>query len=163
MQRKNIILSAVAIVAIILLVLYYNSYILLGLLLFIPFFLWRKFARKDEKAGEQPTFMTMDEVEKEYGQPDSNIVVDATRAYEPLGSIWVYRQPRILVVGGVPVSMDNIKEVTSVNMATPYTVGQYQLVLVMKSGPQEYIRLNVGYDAEWAMKVAAEVIEAIKR
>lgn len=58
--------------------------------------------------------------------------------------------------------MDDILDVTTVNTATPYTMGQYQLVLTTKKPEREYIRMEVGMDAGWAKDVATEVIDAIK-
>lgn len=159
-MKKEIIISIVAAIAILLVAFQVNAYVLFALVLFVPFVLYRKGKHKDEPNDSH--LLSLEEATTQYGEPDDCIVVDSTRANEAIGCILVYQQKRILVVAGEPLSMDDILDVTTVNTATPYTMGQYQLVLTTKKPEREYIRMEVGLDAAWAKDVATEVIDAIK-
>lgn len=161
-MKKSDILAIVAVLAIILVALYYNGYVLFALIIFFPFLIWRIKSKKDGKDGVLQKPMTIEDATAQYGEPDADIIADATRANEAAGCILVYKQQRILVVGGEPISMDDITDVASVNTATPYTVGQYQIVLTTRRADRQYIRLDVGLDSEWAKDVAMQIIDAMK-
>lgn len=162
-MKKSDILTIVAVIAIILTALCFNIYALFALIIFFAILIWRILKKKDEEDIKGlPKLLTIEEATKEYGEPDADIIADATRANESAGCILVYKQRRVLIVAGEPVSMDDITDVTSVNTATPYTVGQYQVVLTTKRPGREYIRMNVGLDADLARDVAMQIIDAIK-
>ena len=159
-MKRNIILSALAILAICLVVLNFNAYVLLALVVFIPVFFLRKHLHKDAVAPH--ALLTLEEATAEYGEPDDCVVVDATRANEMAGCILVYKAKRLMVVAGEPLSMDDVVDVATVNTATPYTLGQYQLVITTRKSGREYVRMDAGLDSGWAMEVAKQVIDALK-
>lgn len=159
-HMKKYILIFVAIIAIWLVAINFNGYALLALLLLIPLFLYRKCKNKDIVSTGH--LLSLDDAVAKYGEPDDCIVVDATRANEAVGCILVFKRLRILVAAGEPLSMDDIADVSTVNTATPYTVGQYQLVFTTHNPDRKYIRLEVGLDAGWANDVATQVIDALK-
>lgn len=159
-MKRNDILAIIAVIAIILVALCFNGYVIFALLIFLPILIYRITRKKDNH--DTVKLMTIDDAHTEYGEPDEVIVADATRANESAGCILVYKQKRVLIVAGEPISIDDITDVTSVNTATPYTVGQYQVVFTTKRADRQYIRLDVGMDAEWARNVAMQVIDAMK-
>lgn len=159
-MKKEVIISIVAVLAIFLVAFQVNGYILFALILFVPLFFYRKRKNKDEPSDIH--LLSLEEATAQYGEPDDYIVADATRGNETAGCILVYKEKRLMIIAGEPVSMDDIIDVTTVNMATPYTVGQYQLVLTTRRPGREYIRMEVGLDAGLAKDVATEVIDAIK-
>ena len=159
-MKKEIIITIAAVVAILLIAVQINPFVVFALVLFVPVFFYRKYRHKDE--AESPHLLSLEDATAQYGEPDDCIVADATRANEAVGCILVYKEKRLMVIAGEPVSMNDIIDVTTVNMATPYTVGQYQLVLTTRRPGHEYIRMEVGLDAAWAKDVATEVIDAIK-
>ena len=115
---------------------------------------------KDQPQGHTP--LTLDDAIRKYGNPDESILVDATRANESEGNILVYRHQRIFIIAGEPLKFEDITNVSSYNSATPYTFGQYQILLTTKLNGRQYIRLDAGHDAEWAQNVAMEIIDAMK-
>ncbi len=159
-MKRNIILSALAILAICLVVLNFNGYVLLALVVFIPIFLFRKHLHKD--AVPTSRLLTLDEARAEYGEPDDCVVVDATRANEVGGCILVYKAKRLLLVAGEPLAMDDVVDVATVNTATPYTLGQYQLVITTRKPGREYVRVDAGLDSAWAREVATQVIDTLR-
>lgn len=161
-MKRETILEIVATIAIILIALFFNGYVFFGLLIWLPIIIWRVKRNKDMPDKTEAKPLTIDEAIAEYGEPDESIVADATLANEAAGCILVYKQKRLLIVAGEPISMDNIRDVASVNTATPYTFGQYQVVLATNRSDRQYIRLNVGMDAEWAKNVAMQVIDSMK-
>ena len=156
---KKILISAVAIVAIVLVAFVLNGFVLLALVVLLPVIVFRKRLRKDAACATR--LLTMEEAVARYGDPDDSIIVDATCANEAAGCI--LKQKRMLVVAGEPISMDDITDVATVNTATPYTIGQYQLVLTTKKPESEYVRMNAGLDAGWAREVATQVIDVLRR
>lgn len=163
-MKRSDVLAIIATIVLLVIAFFTDGYVLFGLIIWIPIIIWRIMKKKDKKAMEEEVVkpITIEEAIAEYGEPDDSIIADATRANEAAGSILVYKQKRILVFGGVPVSMDTIKDVSSVNTATPYTFGQYQVVLTTTLHDRQYMRLDVGMDAEWARDVAMQVIDAMK-
>lgn len=159
-MKRNDVLAIIAVIAIILVALFFNGYVIFALIIFFPILIYRITKKKDHH-NETVKLITIDDAHAQYGEPDDVIVADATRANEAAGCILVYKQKRVLVVAGEPISMDNITDVTSVNTATPYTVGQYQIVLTTNHSDRQYIRIDVGMDAEWARNVAMQVLDAM--
>lgn len=159
-MKRNFILSALAILAIWLVALNFNGYVLLALVVFIPIILFRKHHDKDAVAVHP--ILTLEEANAEYGEPDECVVVDATRANEVAGCILVYKAKRLLLVAGEPLGMDDVVDVATVNTATPYTLGQYQLVITTRKPGREYVRVDAGLDSEWAREVATQVIDVLR-
>ena len=62
---------------------------------------------------------------------------------------------------GEKVYLADIADVNVANRATPYTVGQHQIVFALRRKDNPYVRIDVGYDAEYARIVAEEVMNAI--
>ena len=163
MMDKNSLLIAIAILALILTAVFFNGYALFALLFFLPYLFWRILTKKDAKDQPQGhTPLTLDDAIRKYGNPDESILVDATRANEATGCILVYHKLRVFIVAGKPVNFDDITDVSSYNSATPYTIGQYQILLTTKHKDHQYIRLDAGLDAEWAKNVAMEIMDAMK-
>lgn len=161
-MKRSDVLAIVAVIAIVLVALWVNVYVLFALIIFFPLLIWRISKKKDDEHNSASNAISIDNANAEFGEPDDIIVADATRANEAAGCILVYKQKRILIVAGELVSINDIVDVTSVNTATPYTVGQYQLVLTTKRTDRQYIRMDVGMDSEWARNVAMQVIDDIK-
>lgn len=125
---------------------------------------WQRLRHKsvEDAVTLHKRFQTIDEAETELGIPDDTILTDATRGNELAGNILVYHSRRLLVIDGVVVNMDDIGDVATVNMATPYTLGDYHVVLTLRKPRKDYIRLPVGKDAQYAMQVATDIIDSIK-
>lgn len=150
-MKRNFILAAVAVI---LLAVMISPAILIGLIVILTayFVLRGKGSGKNSEPLDPnipPKERSIEEITKEYGEADDIIITDATRANEPAGTIMVYKSKRILIIAGDPVSMDDIVDVSTVNTATPYTIGQQQVVFATRNKQRQYIRLDVGYDAEW--------------
>lgn len=160
-MKRSTLLAVLAVVGIVITAIAYNPMVLVALVfLVIAYIVTEKVLPKPGKASAGP--MDAASAAMAYGEPDDVIVTDATRANEPTGSILVYLDRGILLVAGEPVNIDDIIDVASVNTATPYTVGQYQVVLTTRDKRRQYVRIDVGYDGEWAMGVAEQVIDAVK-
>lgn len=161
-MKRQTILEIVATIAIVLIALFVNGYVFFGLLIWLPIIVWRVKKKKDEPDKAEMKPLTLAEAVTTYGESDESIVADATRANEAAGCILVYKQKRVLVIAGEPIAMDCIKDVTCVNTATPYTFGQYQVVLTTTIPDRQYIRFDVGMDQDWANNVAMGIIDAMK-
>ena len=157
---KRILISAVAIVAIVLVAFKLNGFVPLALAVLLPIIIFRKQMHKD--AAFTKRLLTMEEAVAQYGDPDDCIIVDATCANEAAGCILVFKQKRMLVIAGEPISMDDITDVATVNTATPYTLGQYQVVITTRKPGREYVRVDTGFDSGWAREVATQVINVLK-
>lgn len=123
---------------------------------------WRdQHLKEEEKSLPSDTFGSLEEVVAALGDPDESITTDATRANELPGAVLVYRKLGLLVVAGEKVYLADIADVNVANRATPYTVGQHQIVFALRRKDNPYVRIDVGYDAEYARIVAEEVMNAI--
>ena len=157
---KKILISAVAIIGILLVAFQLNGFVLLALAVLLPIIIFRKWIHKDAACATR--LLTMEETVAQYGDPDDCIVVDATCANEAAGCILAFKQKRMLVIAGEPISMDDITDVATVNTATPYTLGQYQVVITTRKPGREYVRVDTGFDSGWAREVATQVINVLK-
>jgi hypothetical protein len=69
----------------------------------------------------------------------------------------VYKQQGFIIAAGVKIPISDIESVAAKNMATPYTVAEYQVIITCRNENYRYIRFNVGYDEEWASQVVAQI------
>ncbi len=151
-MKRAIILPAVAII---LLAVYAGPYLLL-LLLAIPIGYF--FVNRLEKAApKRITYATIEEVEAKYGQPDDAVVLNATRANELQALMLFYKALDKVIVCGEEMRLSDMEGVMMKNMATPYTVDEYAVVIAMKDKQRPTIHLRVGYDAALAGEIASQI------
>ena len=155
-MKRTLILSIIAIVVLAL----YSG---LALLLIIPvlllaYYLLHLKERKESPDAERMNMLTtVDEVTAKYGEPDDVIVTNAVLANELGGAILVYKQQGFMIAAVAKISLSEIESVAAKNMATPYTVAEYQVIITCRNKDYRYIRFNVGYDEEWASQVVADI------
>ena len=108
-------------------------------------------------------FHSVEEVEQEYGKPDSVVVLNAAKANEISGVVLSYPERGILVVAGREIPMDDITSIAPKNMAIiPYVVDEYAVVINTKNPAEPVIYLRVGYDMGYAQEVAAQIHEILR-
>ena len=155
-MKRTLILSIIAIVVLAL----YSG---LALLLIIPvlllaYYLLHLKERKESPDAERMNMLTtVDEVTAKYGEPDDVIVTNAVLANELGGAILVYQQQGFMIAAGANIPLSDIESVAAKNMATPYTIAEYQVIITCRNKDYRYIRFNVGYDEEWASQVVADI------
>ncbi len=157
-MKRAVILPAVAII---LLAIYAGPYLLL-LLLAIPigyFFI----NRLEKAAPKRITYANIEEVEAKYGQPDDVVVLSATRANELQALMLFYKGLDKVIVCGEEMKLSDLEGVMSKNMATPYTIDEYAVVIATKDPLHPTIQLRVGYDGGLAGEIAAEIDKHILR
>ena len=143
------------VVAIILLAVYAGPYLLL-LLLAIPigyFFI----NRLEKAAPKRITYANIEEVEAKYGQPDDVVVLNATRANELQALMLFYKSQDKVIVCGEEMRLSDMEGVMMKNMATPYTVDEYAVVIATKDPQRPTIHLRVGYDGVLAGELTAQI------
>lgn len=151
-MKRAVILPAVAII---LLAIYAGPYLLL-LLLAIPigyFFI----NRLEKAAPKRVTYANIEEVEAKYGQPDDVVVLNATRANELQALMLFYKALDKVIVCGEEMRLSDLEGVMSKNLATPYTIDEYAVVIATKDPLHPTIQLRVGYDGGLAGEIAAEI------
>ena len=108
-------------------------------------------------------FHSVEEVEQEYGKPDSVVVLNAAKANEISGVVLSYPERGILVVAGREIPMDDITGIAPKNMAIiPDVVDEYAVVINTKNPAEPVIYLRVGYDMGYAQEVAAQIHEILR-
>lgn len=112
--------------------------------------------------GDPSDKATLEALIAKYGEPDDAIVLDYSRANEPVGVILIYSSARFLIAGGKRIPFDCITGVSSKNSATPYTIGQYQIIINTNNKQMGTLRFNAGYDDQFATAAAAQVLQALK-
>ena len=151
-MKRNTIL---AVIAILLLAFYYNVWLLL-LLVVIPIgYFYIKYIEKREPP--RATFANTEEVKLKYGEPDDVVVLDASRANELSALILFYSAQNIMVVAGEELKISDMISVMPKNMATPYTVDEYAIIITTKNPLRSTIHLRVGYDGGLAREIAAQI------
>lgn len=150
--KRNIIL---AIIAVVLLAILLGPYFLL-LLLVIPLGYYTiKF--KEKRRPVQKAYGSLEEVEEEYGKPDDVVVLDASRANDILALVLFYPSHDLMIVTGEPLKLSDLISAVPKNMATPYTIDEYAVILTMRDPERPSIPLRVGYDNGWALEIAKQI------
>ena len=142
-------------VAIILLAIFAGPYLLL-LLIVIPigyFFI----NRLEKAAPKRVTYANVEEVEAKYGQADDVVVLSPTRANELQALMLFYKSQDKVIVCGEEMRLSDLEGVMSKNLATPYTIDEYAVVIATKDPLHPTIQLRVGYDGGLAGEIAAEI------
>ena len=108
-------------------------------------------------------FHSVEDVEQEYGKPDSVVVLNAAKANEISDVVLSYPERGILVVAGREIPMDDITSIAPKNMAIiPYVVDEYAVVINTKNPAEPVIYLRVGYDMGYAQEVAVQIHEILR-
>ena len=156
-MKRNTIL---AVIAIFLLAFYYNVWLLL-LLVVIPIgYFTIKFMEKREPP--RAAFANTEEVELKYGEPDDVVVLDASRANELSTLVLFYTAQDVMVVAGEELKISDMVSVIPKNMATPYTVDEYAVIITTKNPQHPTIHLRVGYDGGLAREIASQIYSHCK-
>ena len=156
-MKRNTIL---AVIAIFLLAFYYNVWLLL-LLVVIPIgYFTIKFMEKREPP--RAAFANTEEVELKYGEPDDVVVLDASRANELSTLVLFYTAQDVMVVAGEELKISDMVSVIPKNMATPYTVDEYAVIITTKNPQYPTIHLRVVYDGGLAREIASQIYSHCK-
>ena len=156
-MKRTVILSIIAIVVLVFLCGPYAGLAIPVLLLAYFYMKYHKEREESPDAERMDMLTTVDEVTAKYGEPDDVIVTNAVLANEVGGAILVYQQQGFLIAAGAKIPISDIESVAAKNMATPYTVAEYQVIITCRNKDYRYIRFNVGYDEEWASQVVADI------
>lgn len=104
-----------------------------------------------DDSAESCKKQTVDELTDRYGDPDDLILLDASRGNEAEGVVLVY--DTFMVINGEKINKSDITEVTFNNAAIAYFPDDYQVILNSKNPRNPSIRLHVGYERKWTMKI----------
>jgi len=151
-MKRNTIL---AVIAILLLAFYYNIWLLLLLVVIPVGYFVNKYMEKKEPP--KVTFANTEEVKLKYGEPDDVVVLDASRANELSALILFYTAQDVMVVAGEEQKISDMISVMPKNMATPYTVDEYAVIITTKNPQRPSIHLRVGYDGGLAREISAQI------
>ena len=151
-MKRNTIL---AVIAILLLAFYYNVWLLLLLVVILIGYFVNKYMEKREPP--RVTFANTEDVELKYGEPDDVVVLDASKANELSALILFYTAQDVMVVAGDELKISDMVSVMPKNMATPYTVDEYAVIITTKNPLRPSIHLRVGYDGGLAREIAAQI------
>lgn len=151
MKRRTIL----AIIAIFLLAFFVGPWLLL-LLLVIPLVYYVN-KSNENKEPQRVVYANIEEVEKKYGEPDDVVVLDASRANELSALILFYTNQDVMVTAGEEHKISDMISVMPKNMATPYTVDEYAVIISTKNPQCPTIYLRVGYDGGLAGEIAMQI------
>lgn len=156
MGKHSWILAAVAAF----LLVYYVSFVFFLILVFpLAYFVLRWKEKRKPKDESARTYQSLEEVVETMGEPTDTITLNAARGNELGGVILIYAAARQLIVQGRAYPFEAVRDISFVNAATPYTVGEYQLLIFTE---QETLRLPVGYDNEFARDLAVRLWQQVK-
>ena len=145
----------IAVIAILLLACFAGKALLL-LLIAIPLgYFTIKYMEKREPP--KVIYANTEEVELKYGEPDDVVVLDASRANELSALILFYTTQDVMIVEGEELKISDMIDVVPKNMATPYTIDEYAVIINTKNPQHPTIHLRVGYDAGLAREIAEQI------
>ena len=119
---------------------------------------WKE-KRKGKNLTIQTVYHSLAEVVEDMGEPNDTITLNAALGNELTGVILVYTDARRLIVQGRVYPFASIRDISVVNSATPYYIGEYQLLVFTE---EETLRLPVGYDNEYARNLAVRLWQQVK-
>lgn len=151
-KLRNYILPVVAIVLLAILV---GPYMLL-LLLVIPLGYYT-IKLKEKREPKRKVYGSVEEVVQEFGKPDDVVVLDASRANELPALVMFYPSHDLMIVAGEPLKLSDLISVAPKNMATPYTIDEYAVILTTRIPGRPTIPLRVGYDNGLALEIAQQI------
>ena len=151
-KLRNFILPVVAIVLLSILA---GPYMLL-LLLVIPLGYYT-IKLKEKREPQHKVYGSVEEVEEEFGMPDDVVVLDASRANELPALVLFYDLRDLMIAAGEPLKLSDLISVVPKNMATPYTIDEYAVILTTSIPDRPTIPLRVGYDNGLAMEIARQI------
>ncbi|MBQ6433674.1 MAG: hypothetical protein IJJ94_07005 [Bacteroidaceae bacterium] len=151
-KLRNYILPVVAIV---LLALIAGPYMLL-LLLVIPLGYYT-IKLREKREPKRKMYSTIEEVEEEFGKPDDVVVLDASRANDLPALVLFYPSQDLMIAAGEPIKLSDLVSVSPKNMATPYTIDEYAVILSTRNPDRPTIPLRVGYDNGLALEIAQQI------
>ena len=155
-MKRNIVLAVIAIILLTFyLVTYAGPYGLLMLLAIPRAYFLLRIRERTETTGV--TYASVEEVEQKYGEPDDVVVLDASRANELPALILFYPANDVVVVAGEELKLSNLVSVIPKNMATPYTVDEYAVIISTNDPNRPIIQLRVGYDGGLAREIATQI------
>ena len=130
-----------------------------GLILLLLVFPFAYYTIKFKEKREPPKVMyaTIEDVESKYGEPDDVVVLDASRANELSALILFYTAQDVMIVAGEELKISDMTGVMPKNMATPYTIDEWAVIINTKNPQHPNIYLRVGYDAGLAREIAEQI------
>ena len=158
-MKRQAILAIIAIV--VLAILAWPNVIILLLVFPVAYYFINRFREKEEPPRE--TFANIEEVEKKFGEPDDVVVLDASKANELSSLILFFKAKDVMVVAGEELKMSDMVSVVSKNLATPYTIDEWAVIITTKVPQRPTIYLRVGYDGGLASDIAAHISEVYER
>lgn len=130
-----------------------------AVILIAAYFMYKWINRDVEQYAEP---QSLEPIVEECGEPDDSIIINPARANEPTGIILVYSDEGFIVADGMRINIKDITGVAAKNSATPYTVGEFQIVITTVLKGRKSIRLNAGYDFFFADNAAADLRRYVK-
>lgn len=150
-KLRNYILPVVAIV---LLALIAGPYMLLLLVIPLGYYTIKL---REKREPKRKMYSTVEEVEEELGKPDDVVVLDASRANELPALVLFYPSQDLMIAAGEPIKLSDLVSVAPKNMATPYTIDEYAVILSTRNPDRPTIPLRVGYDNGLALEIAQQI------
>ena len=150
-KLRNYILPVVAIV---LLALSAGPYMLLLLVIPLGYY---TITLREKREPKRKMYSTVEEVEEELGKPDDVVVLDASRANELPALVLFYPSQDLMIAAGEPIKLSDLVSVAPKNMATPYTIDEYAVILSTRNPDRPTIPLRVGYDNGLALEIAQQI------
>ncbi len=160
-MKRSVILP---ILAIVLLALFCGQALLLLLVVFplVWFFIRQRENNDGAQCDGLTTYQSVDQVTACYGQPDDVVELDAARANELAALVLFYPRQDVVIAAGSELKLSELKSVAPKNMATPYTVDEWAVILSTRNRLRPTITLRVGYDAGLASEIAGQIGAHIK-
>ncbi len=139
---------------------------ILVICIWISLLAWLVFVLKKQKQQKQVlnNCHDMKKVQillEEYGEPDEFIVLDATKMEEAEAVVMIYKD--FWVVMGRKVQRSATTDVTLNNASTPYSIGDYQVVLRTTLDDTPYIWLRVGNDSNRAKEIFEKIQDSLNK
>ena len=155
-MKRKFVLTIIAIILLVLYTLHQAGRYALLLLVFIPLIYF--LLKLTEKKGKtNKIYTSVEEVEQLYGDPDDVVLLDASRANELAALILFYPARDVMIVAGEEMKLSNLVSVMPKNMATPYTVDEYAVILSTNDPNRPTVQLRVGYDGGLAREIATQI------
>lgn len=159
-MKRKIILPIIAIILLVVFVFLDASVgAVIFLLVLLLYFLNRYFTKRKDEQEENTVIphLNLEDVIQRYGDPDDTIVLDASRANELQSLILFYKAIDKAFIAGKEIKISEITSVAPKNLAVPYTVDEWGVIINTNNKSYPVFRLRVGYDGGMASEIANQI------
>lgn len=114
---------------------------------------------KVKSEAEKNRLTSVDDFISKYGDPDNIVVVSPIRGNDTEGTVLEYKSQNMIVVNGMEIEKQHIRDVSFSNFANAYIPNDYKIIIITDIPGMNviHIPLGAGNEAHYANQVVKDI------